>query len=97
MKSISVQEDIVPIGEFKTHASRIMRRLRDHGRPVVITQHGRPAGVLISPADFDRLTERDRFIAAVEEGLADSHAGRVISDEELTAELNREFGLLEEP
>ena len=29
MKPISIQDDIVPIGEFKTHASRVMRQLRD--------------------------------------------------------------------
>ena len=96
MKPISIQDDIIPIGEFKTHASRIMRNLRQEGRPVVITQHGRPAGVLISPEDFDRFTERERFVAAVNEGLADSEAGRVISDEELTAELDRRYGPLDE-
>ena len=96
MKPISIQDDIIPIGEFKTHASRVMRKLRDSGRPVVITQHGRPAGVLVTAAEFDRLTERDRFIAAVNEGLADSNAGRVISDDELTAEFDRRYGPLEE-
>ena len=95
MKPISIQDDIIGIGEFKTHASRIMRGLREQGRPIVITQHGRPAGVLITPEDFDRLTERERFISAVNEGLADSEAGRLISDDELTAELDREFGPLD--
>ena len=95
MKPISIQDDIIGIGEFKTHAARIMRGLREQGRPIVITQHGRPAGVLITPEDFDRLTERERFVAAVNEGLADSEAGRLISDDELTAELDQEFGPLD--
>ena len=85
MKPISIQDDIVPIGHFKTHASRIVRGMRATGRPVVITQHGEPAGVLISPEAFDRFTERARFVAAVNEGLADSEAGRLASDEDVTA------------
>jgi len=92
MKPISIQDDIIPIGELKGHAARVMRKLRDTGRPTVITQNGRPSAVLITPADFDRLTYRERFIAAVEEGLADGDAGRVISDDELGAELVALYG-----
>ncbi len=59
-----MSQDILPLGEFKTHASRVLRRLREARRPIVITQNGRPAGVLISPEEFDRLVEHDRFVTA---------------------------------
>lgn len=95
-KALHVSEDILPIGDFKTHAGRVLRRLRDDGRPVVITQHGRPAGVLLSPEEYDRLREHDRFLEAVHEGLADAEAGRTISDEELGASLDELFGPLED-
>ena len=86
MKSTRFSEDVVPIGEFKAKAAAVLRRLREHRRPVVLTQNGRPAGVLISPEEFDRLAERERFIAAVEEGLADARAGRVVDDDLLDDE-----------
>jgi len=95
MKPISIQDDIVGIGEFKTHAARIMRGLREQGRPIVITQHGKPAGVLITPEDFDRLSERERFIAAVEQGLAESDAGLGVDDGELNEILDQRFGPLD--
>jgi len=76
MKAVRLHDDIIPIGEFKTHASSIIRRLHEEQRPIVITQRGRAAGVLVTPADYDRLTERERFVAAVEQGLAESRAGR---------------------
>jgi prevent-host-death family protein len=94
-RPLHVSEDILPIGDFKTHAGRVLRSLRDDGRPVVITQHGRPAGVLLSPEEYDRLREHDRFLEAVREGLADAEAGRTISDEELGASLDELFGPLE--
>lgn len=87
MKSFLVSEDVVPVGEFKAQTARWLRRAADTGRPVVITQNGRPAGVLISPAEFDRWQERDRFIAAVEAGRADADAGRVMDTETLRARL----------
>jgi predicted transcriptional regulator len=48
--------------------------------------------VAITPEEFDRLQEHDRFMAAVQEGLADSEAGRLIDDEALAAELDAELG-----
>jgi len=94
-RSILVSEDIVALGDFKAHASRILRRLHEHQRSVVITQHGKPSAVVITPQEFDRLQEFARFTSAVREGLADGQAGRLIEDEDLAAILDAEFGPLE--
>jgi prevent-host-death family protein len=97
MKSMQVSEDILPIGEFKTQASRVLRKLHKAQRPIVITQNGKPAAVLITPEEFDRLREHDRFLEAVHEGLADSEASRVIEDEALTGELETGLGSSDRP
>ncbi|MCP4605766.1 MAG: type II toxin-antitoxin system Phd/YefM family antitoxin [Proteobacteria bacterium] len=94
MKELQISEDILPVGEFKTHASRIIRRLQTTKRPFVITQNGKPAAVLLAPDEFDRLSEHARFIDAMDEGLADSAAGRVVDNAELTVELDETFGPL---
>jgi len=72
-----------PPGESRTHTARVLRQLHERRRPVVITQNGRPTAVLVSPEDFDDLTEERRLVAAVSDGLADVEAGRVVADEEL--------------
>lgn len=89
MKPVRIQDDIVPVGHFKTHASRILRRLHDEQRPIVITQRGKATGVLITPADFDRLTERARFMEAIEQGLSDSKAAQTLSNEAVTEHFAR--------
>jgi prevent-host-death family protein len=61
MKQIHISEDIVPLGEFKSQASKLLRQLRETGRPVIITQNGRPSAVMITPEEFDRLIERDYY------------------------------------
>ena len=95
MKAIQLSRDIVPLTHLKTHASEIFRQLRSDHRPVVITQNGRAAGVLLAPEDFDRLQERDLYLSAIREGLADAAAGHGVDDEELARELDEEFGPLE--
>ena len=77
-----VAEDIVTIGQFKTHASQMLRQLRESRRPLVITQHGVPAAVVLTPAEYDRLAEERAFVTAVAEGLADVEDGRLVSHEE---------------
>jgi predicted transcriptional regulator len=39
--------------------------------------------------------ERDRFVAAVQEGLADVEAGRLLDSDEVRRQLDAEFGPLE--
>lgn len=48
MKQRSVSDDILPIDEFKTRASEVIRRLKRTRRSVVVTQNGRASAVLIS-------------------------------------------------
>ena len=89
---LKVAEDIVPIADFKAHASDHVRRVREQHRTMVITQNGKPAAVLVSPEAYDELMHQGRFLAAVHRGLADAEAGRLISDEELGKEIDEEFG-----
>ncbi len=77
MRTVRLAEDIIPVSDFKARAADLLHRLQETGQPIVITQNGKVAGVVLSPGDYDRLTERARVVAAVEEGLADVAAGRV--------------------
>lgn len=83
MKSIQVSEDIVALADVKANLSQILKDLDHKKRPLIITQNGRPAGVLLSTHDFDRMQEKINFMAAVEEGLSDAKAGFVLDDDEL--------------
>jgi prevent-host-death family protein len=87
MRAIRVAEDIVPVGEFKGQAARWLRHASETGQPVVITQNGKPAGVLISPTEYDRLTERQRFLESIALGLADAEAGRTMDTKDLLRRL----------
>ena len=69
----------VPLSEVKDDLSRYLREAEE--REVVITRHGKPAGVLIGFASeedwFDYRLENDpRFLARVEKARASLRAGR---------------------
>jgi prevent-host-death family protein len=89
MRSVRVSQDIVPVSDFKAQAADWLKRVADSGQPIVITQNGKAAGVLLSPAEFDRLTERARFIEAIDAGLDDEKAGRTLPHHVVVAEMKR--------
>jgi prevent-host-death family protein len=89
VKEIMISEDIVPIGTFKTQISKFLRRVRETGSALVITQNGKASGVLISAEEYDALRYARRFRASVLRGVEESDAGATHSTEEVRKELKR--------
>ena len=87
MSALQISRDIVPIGEFKAHSAQVLNQLHEGHRPLVITQNGRPAAVMLAPEEYDRLVESSSFVAAVKAGLADADAGRLLDDDQLEREM----------
>ena len=85
MKTISISNDIVPIAEFKTSISKWFKSLQNTGHPLIITQNGKPAGVLLSPSDYDDLVYRKSFLDSIGRGISDADSGRTYSTEEIEA------------
>ena len=94
MKRVHVARDIVPMADFKAHASRYLRDLHTGRRPLIITQSGKPTAVVLTPEAFDRLCEEQEFVASVRHGLRDAEAGRTITDRQLEREIDEELGPL---
>lgn len=93
-KTMQVTEDIIPLSQFKTQASKVLNNLHETGRSVIITQNGRPSAVVITPEEFDRLREREEFMSAVEEGRRDTKARRIVETKNLEKLMDRQLGKL---
>ena len=91
MLNLRVAEDIVPLSLFKAKAADLLKKMSETGAPIVITQNGRAAGVLLSPAEFDRLTERARFVNAISDGIADVDSDRVVDHQSMVAEITSRY------
>lgn len=89
MNTINVSTDIIPIGELKKKLSQYLINVHTTGHPLVITQNGKPAGVLISPAEYDDLVYNKSFIESVHRGLSDVESGKAYSTPELKEELKK--------
>ena len=57
MPEIRVDEDLRSVTEFRANAATVIDRVRSTRRPVVLTQHGRGAVVLVDVRDYQNMID----------------------------------------
>jgi prevent-host-death family protein len=77
--TVRFSEDVVPLGDMKVNPGRVVRRVDETRRPVLLTSHGRGVAVVQALGEFEAAQEERDFMRAVVAGLADVEAGRVMS------------------
>ncbi len=69
MRRINVAEDIVPVGEFGSRTAELLEQLHQTRRPIIITQDGKPAAVMITPDEFEDIAYEEQVREKIREGL----------------------------
>ena len=87
--------ETLPLAKIKAHLSEIVDRIeREHER-ILLTRHGRPAAVIMSPDDLASLEGTLELLsdpqarAAIEAGRQDLAEGSTVTAEELRAKYLR--------
>ncbi|MDE0447296.1 MAG: type II toxin-antitoxin system Phd/YefM family antitoxin [Spirochaetaceae bacterium] len=78
---MDITKDIRPLTEFKRDTARFLTRLKDTGRPSVLTVNGRPALVVMDAQAWQEVQDQLDYAAAVvgiRKGLDQARAGRGI-------------------
>ena len=86
---VKFSEDVVSLGDMKVNPGKIVRRVDETGRPVLLTSHGRGVAVVQALSDYEAVQEEREFMRAVVAGLADVDAGRVVP----LADVKRRLGV----
>ena len=83
----------VTVTDLQRNAAKVISELGKG--PVVVSQRGRPAAVIIDTKTFERIereldeVERQRVIEIVRAGMADYKAGRVLSHTEVVRRVRK--------
>ncbi|MEO0325293.1 MAG: type II toxin-antitoxin system Phd/YefM family antitoxin [Myxococcota bacterium] len=88
-KPPSLADDLVPIAEFRSRTAQLLGEMAAEGRTLVVTQNGRAAAVVMAPAQFEALRERQQFIEEIARGLDDVAEGRTKTTAQLRAAMKR--------
>ncbi len=81
MSKLKPSRDIQPVTEFRANAAQFIDQVRETGEPMILTQHGRSAAVLLDVESYESMMDelsllRDVRVAErqVSAGKSRSHA-----------------------
>ena len=66
MPRLLLNEDIRPLSEFRSKFAIYVKQVHDTKRPMVITQRGRSAAVLLDVGEYEALLEKLDILEAVQ-------------------------------
>ena len=55
MQRVVLDQDVKPISEFRANAASLVQQVQRTRRPLVITQQGRSAAVLLDVSEYEKL------------------------------------------
>ena len=85
--ALDLTDDIHPAADLPSKAEGLLRQVQDTRRPVVLTQEGKEAAVLLDFDSYQSLLEEVELLKDVHRGLAAIEAGKVVPHEEVRAHL----------
>lgn len=89
-------EDIQTYSEVRANFAEVLKRVRETNRPTFITNHGKTAGVLLSPEAYDALAEQVEFaetVASLRRGIAEAEARKGRDYREALKDIAAKLGL----
>ena len=87
LPAINLEADIQPVSDFRAHAAAVINQVKETGRPVVLTQRGRSAAVLLDVASYQALVDELDLLRDIHQGIADGEAGNLIPQDEARAQV----------
>ena len=86
---IHFDQDIKPVSEFRANAAGLIDQMKTSGRPLVLTQRGHSAAVLLDVTEYERLVSEIELLRDVREAEDQVAAGAFLSNRKAKAKLRR--------
>ena len=90
-RRIKVDTDIKPVSEFRANAAELIDQVRHTRRPLVLTQRGHSAAVVLDVADYQELVEEVELLRDIRTAVQQIDSGQGLSNRDAKAELRRRF------
>jgi len=75
---MNITKDITPLTEFKRSSARIIARIKESGRPQILTVNGKPSVVVMDAGAWQDMQDQLDYaetVAGIRKGLTQAHAG----------------------
>jgi prevent-host-death family protein len=79
MPRLRPTQDIRALADFRANLAAVVRQVQRTKRPVILTQHGRSAAVLVDAAEYEALLDRAELLDDLRVGETEVAAGRGVA------------------
>jgi antitoxin YefM len=83
MQRMNLAKDIKPISEFRANATTLLDQVGRTKRPLIITQHGKSAAVLLGVLEYEALLEKIELLIDIANAEEDIKNGRTVLQEKV--------------
>ncbi len=80
--NISISKDIEPLSEFRKKSADFIKRLQNEKQPIVLTQHGKSAAVLMDVSEYERVSKKMELLEDLLEAKQQVQQGKTYTMEE---------------
>ena len=87
MPAVKPTEDIQPLSTFRANVASFVDQVRQSRRPLVLTQHGQSAAVLLGAADYEALIEELEVLRDITLSERELAEGKGIPHDQVVEEL----------
>ena len=91
MTAVRFSEDIRPVSEFRANTAAFIQQLQTTHRPILLTQHGKGAAVLLDVGEYERLVERAEVLEDIRVAEEQIARGEGIEHDEVERRLLARF------
>jgi prevent-host-death family protein len=92
MPSLKPSKDVQPLSAFRANAAGFLDQVRSTKRPLVLTQHGKSAAVVLDVDQYEALIDEIELIRDIRQAKAELARGEGIPHDEVVAELRARLG-----
>ncbi len=93
MSRLRPTTDVRPVTEFRANTSAVIEQMHSTGRPVILTQHGRSAAVLLDPGVYESLIDEVELLRDLAISEAQIAAGQVVPHEEVERRMREKYSM----
>ena len=87
MPVIKPSQDVQPLSAFRANAAGFLEQVRATKRPLVLTQHGKSAAIVLDVDEYESLVEELELVRDIRQAKAELARGEGIPHEQVVAEL----------
>jgi prevent-host-death family protein len=81
--------NITPLTDFRNNIKKYLEEINIHKNPIVLTQHGKSAAVIMDAEKYQELQDQIEFMRKVALGLEDYREGRITSANDVFKQIDQ--------